>query len=281
MAEGSVAAAAAAALTQMTALVFGATGATGRWLVLDLLLHNWRVVTIGRRPWTPALLDGEGADAATAVGALPPMSELETSGRLQQVEMPDMLGAFDTAAVAQAAADADACFYVLGTTKADAGSAERFRAIDFGITEATVKALQQAEADKHSRVRHFALLSSVGADPTSYFLYMSVKGQTEDLVKAGGFHSTSIFRPGLLGRGTAARTKEKIFKWLMGSMPVGTLASAMRVDAEQQLAAASAGWRIFSNSDISRMAKEEAAAAGVAGGGTGAAPAKGGDGGEL
>eukprot|EP00049_Salpingoeca_infusionum_P013046 m.243343 g.243343 ORF g.243343 m.243343 type:complete len:54 (+) comp15341_c0_seq6:249-410(+) len=49
---------------------------------------------------------------------------------------------------------------------------------------------------------------------------MRVKGEIEEAVKAMAFQSLDIFRPGMLGRGEAARPVEKFFgkdkkPWLM------------------------------------------------------------------
>ena len=61
---------------------------------------------------------------------------------------------------------------------------------------------------------HCSLLTSFGSNPNSWFLYPRTKGELETSVKGLEFSYTSIFRPGLLGRGESARLGEKIVsKW--------------------------------------------------------------------
>ena len=55
-----------------------------------------------------------------------------------------------------------------------------------------------AAACKDAGVRHFSLMTSVGADARSKFYYVRLKGEQEDRVKALGFERTSLFRPSLL-----------------------------------------------------------------------------------
>ena len=45
------------------------------------------------------------------------------------------------------------------------------------------------------------------------------------------FDTLSIFKPGLLNRGSMARLNEKISMWLMPSIPVAVVAKAMRIQA--------------------------------------------------
>ena len=56
----------------------------------------------------------------------------------------------------------------------------------------------------------FSLVSSVGANQHSWFLYPRTKGETEQMVLGTGFSITSIIRPGLLDREGATRTVEKL-----------------------------------------------------------------------
>jgi oxidoreductase len=53
-------------------------------------------------------------------------------------------------------------------------------------------------------------VSSQGANPNSWFLYPKTKGEVEEALKNLKFQSTSIYRPGLLDRGSKARLVEKI-----------------------------------------------------------------------
>ncbi len=55
-----------------------------------------------------------------------------------------------------------------------------------------------ASACKEAGVRHFSLMTSVGADAGSLSYYLRLKGTLEDRVKALGFERTSLFRPSML-----------------------------------------------------------------------------------
>jgi uncharacterized protein YbjT (DUF2867 family) len=83
-------------------------------------------------------------------------------------------------------------FCALGTTIKQAGSPERFRQVDFGYS------LRAAELAAAAGARHFLLVSSVGASPTSRGLYLRVKGDLEAAIMALGFPSVTVVRPSLL-----------------------------------------------------------------------------------
>lgn len=87
----------------------------------------------------------------------------------------------------------DGAICALGTTRAKAGSAAAFRAIDFDYTLAVATQIR-----RHGATR-FALTSSMGADAGSRFFYPRVKGELEDAVRALGFDALTIVRPGMLG----------------------------------------------------------------------------------
>ena len=88
-----------------------------------------------------------------------------------------------------------------------------------------------AKLAKEAGIAHYGLLSSVGANPNSFFTYTKCKGLIEEDVKAMDFATTSIFRPGLLNRGKLARWNERLFMFLSSSTPVGAVAKAMRLQA--------------------------------------------------
>ncbi|KAG0283140.1 Protein fmp52, mitochondrial, partial [Linnemannia gamsii] len=75
-------------------------------------------------------------------------------------------------------------FCTLGTTRANAGSAEAFKKID-----------QQYVLDS---ALHFLYCSSGGSNANSYFLYMKTKGETEKALAEIGFERVSIFQPAFL-----------------------------------------------------------------------------------
>ena len=89
------------------------------------------------------------------------------------------------------AADGGIC--ALGTTRAKSGSAAAYRAIDYGFALAIATQVRAAGA------RRFALVTSMGADARSWFLYTRTKGELEAAVDRLAFPSLTIVRPGFLG----------------------------------------------------------------------------------
>ena len=80
----------------------------------------------------------------------------------------------------------------LGTTIRQAGSQERFRAVDFGY------ALSAARLGRERGAHHFLLVSALGASAASRVFYNRVKGELEDAVRGLGYRSLTIVRPSLL-----------------------------------------------------------------------------------
>ncbi|KAM8819598.1 oxidoreductase HTATIP2 isoform 3-T4 [Rhynchonycteris naso] len=80
--------------------------------------------------------------------------------------------------------------------------------------------LKSAELAKAGGCKHFNLLSSKGADKSSSFLYLQVKGEVEDRVEELKFDRYSIFRPGVL---LCDRQESRPGEWLVrkffGSLP--------------------------------------------------------------
>lgn len=83
-------------------------------------------------------------------------------------------------------------FSGLGTTKAQAGSIEAQRKIDYDLN------LDLAKSAKEAGVDTYVLISAGSANANSSFAYVKMKGQLEDDVKALGFKHTIIVRPGLI-----------------------------------------------------------------------------------
>lgn len=197
-------AAAAATATETTqkevcALVCGHTGATGRALTALLLADKRvaRVVTIGRHEYFVK------NDKLRHVA-------ISNVKEIAEVELPADVAGMELHA-----------FWCLGTTRKDAGSAQRFREIDFGGAEAFI-----ALCKKHN-VNNFMLLSSTGASSSSWFLYMKTKGEIEDAARNAGFARVEIFRPGLLDRGDERRTNESLSLFFLSGLPAKKLAMAM------------------------------------------------------
>lgn len=58
--------------------------------------------------------------------------------------------------------------------------------------------VSQAKAAHASGTQTYVLISSHGANSSSYFPYLKMKGELEDSVKALGFKHVVIVRPGLI-----------------------------------------------------------------------------------
>ncbi|KAG0744945.1 hypothetical protein G6F57_006707 [Rhizopus arrhizus] len=91
-------------------------------------------------------------------------------------------------------------FCCLGTTRADAGSAEKFKKIDqeYVLQSAKIIAEENKDTSSNQSPVHYVYCSSKGANKNSMFLYPKTKGQTEEELKELGFQRVSIMRPGLL-----------------------------------------------------------------------------------
>lgn len=103
--------------------------------------------------------------------------------------------------------DGDVFFSAMGTTRSAAGSKEAQYRVDFDYQ------LECAKAAKQNGVTRYVLISSIGADPTSSFFYLKMKGALERSVRELGFQSAHILRPATLtGLRETPRTMEKIFE---------------------------------------------------------------------
>lgn len=87
---------------------------------------------------------------------------------------------------------ADQLVCALGSTIRQAGSEERFRAVDFGYPLALARLAVARGA------RHVLLVSALGADPRSRVFYNRVKGELEAALSALPLPALSIVRPSLL-----------------------------------------------------------------------------------
>lgn len=109
------------------------------------------------------------------------------------------------------AVDGVAC--ALGTTRAVAGSAAAFRAVDLELP------LTVARITRRRGSVRFALTSSMGADPRSPFLYTRTKGELEAGLRRLSYPSLTIVRPGLLGgERSEPRAAEAIAQTILGAL---------------------------------------------------------------
>ncbi len=148
-----------------TVLLAGASGLSGGQ-TLDALLGApdvSRVVAVSRRPL--------GRDHPRLANRIVQFERLES--QLQGVTC-------------------DLAFCCLGTTLRQAGSQQRFRAVDLDCVLAFARAARAANAQR------FVVISSVGADPQSRNFYLRTKGEMEEQLAAVGFASLDILQPSVL-----------------------------------------------------------------------------------
>jgi len=96
----------------------------------------------------------------------------------------------------------DVAFSCLGTTLKDAGSKEAQKKVDFDYQ------YEFAKAAKENDVEDYILVSAYGANPQSKIFYSKMKGELEVAVKQLHFNKITIFKPGMLERKDSERTGE-------------------------------------------------------------------------
>lgn len=111
----------------------------------------------------------------------------------QHAQLHNPVLAFDALPDAPDWARVDAVICALGSTIAQAGSREAFHRIDhdYPLAFARLALAHGAQA--------FALNSAAGANPRSSIFYSRVKGELERDLRALGFPSLTLVRPGLIG----------------------------------------------------------------------------------
>ncbi|KAG8811775.1 Protein fmp52, mitochondrial [Serendipita sp. 411] len=179
-----------------SAIIFGATGATGKHVLRTLLSTKefTKVGEYGRRVTAlDTLPNEEGLDKAKLVQKVVDMEKLENEQDLKQ--------------------DWDVIFITLGTTRAIAGSAEAFEKID---REYVLSAARQVKTKETQRIVY---VSSAGANRNSMFLYPRSKGLTEDGLAALGYNDTIIFRPGALAERGSFELGGYIANGVLGAIP--------------------------------------------------------------
>ncbi|GAA6054453.1 hypothetical protein JCM3770_007224 [Rhodotorula araucariae] len=179
------------ATAQKRLLLLGATGETGRQALAAALAdaRTSHVLTFGRSaPTIDATIPGHAKLTHASLDYEALLAERDAGGVGPESDK-------------LRAADADAVLIAHGTTRANAGSAERFERVDREYVLAAAKAARNEAKVAQSLV----YVSSSGADSKSWFLYPKSKGLTEEGLAGLGYARTIIFRPGLLvvpgGRG--------------------------------------------------------------------------------
>jgi uncharacterized protein YbjT (DUF2867 family) len=175
----------------MKAVIMGATGLVGGWVIQELLAEPrcTEVTSVGRRAQVPQVQKWK-----ERIGS---MTDLDTL--LKDVQ-------------------ADAAFCCLGTTIKKAGSQSAFEEIDWHLP------LRFARSLRKQGVKQFHVVSSLGADAASKNFYLRTKGRMEDELKALGFETLAIYRPSLLlGERQEKRPMEhlsiKAYRWFEPMYP--------------------------------------------------------------
>ncbi|XP_065672355.1 uncharacterized protein LOC100201769 isoform X4 [Hydra vulgaris] len=221
------------------AILVGATGVTGKYLLAELLKVKefTHIVTLGRRK-AEVPYDVKGIS----------LEDEENSGRLQQVVI-DMEN-LNSESVKKYFVGQDVFFTCLGTTRKDAGSAENFKRIDYGYNYSL------AQIAKESGVRLYSQMSTSGANKDSFWLYLNSKGKLEWDCGLLNFPQYSIFRPSFLDRQDKKRLLEKFAGFFVTPISCQTVAQAMVVDALMKLHSQlpeSSEQTIYENSQIYKM----------------------------
>lgn len=171
--------------TPRTALIAGASGLIGNYLIFKLLKSDDydKVISLSRRPL-----------------------------HLKHPKLEERVVDFDHLKP-ENATGADVVFCCLGTTIKQAGSQEAFRKVDFTYP------LELARTARAAGARQYLLVSSVGADASSRVFYSRVKGEVEEAIGRLGYDSYTILRPSiLLGKRKQFRPGEILGKaadWLL------------------------------------------------------------------
>ncbi|MBN6066599.1 NAD(P)H-binding protein [Aggregatibacter actinomycetemcomitans] len=195
----------------MKAILIGATGATGKVLLQQLLADETysQVNIFVRKP--------------TA---------------LSHPKLQEFVIDFDQPEQWRDPVQGDVLFSCLGTTIKAAGSQDAQWKIDYDYQ------YQFAQAARANGVPRYVLVSSFGANAKSKSFYTRMKGQLDEAVQQIGFPHCVIVRPPILERPNSDRAGEKIslaiIKGLniigllkkLTPMPVATLANVMRQAAK-------------------------------------------------
>ncbi len=111
---------------------------------------------------------------------------------IQHAKLKEIVIDFDNMATLHQNIQADVAFCCLGTTIAKAGSKEAFFRIDYDYVVGFARQCRIAG------VKHFLVISALGADARSINFYNRVKGKMENGLKDIGFEHLSILQPSLL-----------------------------------------------------------------------------------
>jgi len=169
---------------KLTANVIGATGLVGKQLVQQLLINDIfeEVKVFSRRKTTivhPKLVE-------------------HVVDFKSKITWEDLL-------------NGDVLFSALGTTLKQAGSKEKQYDVDFLLN------LDFAKQAKKNGIKHYVLVSSVGANSKSKVFYTRIKGELDDAVAKLGYENLVVLRPSSL---TGKRSEKRLAEVI--SIPIAT-----------------------------------------------------------
>ncbi|QBO59198.1 NAD(P)H-binding protein [Chryseobacterium salivictor] len=190
----------------MKALIIGATGATGKDLVHQLLQDSdfKEIDVFVRKPLT--------------------INDSKLKTHVVDFEKPEEW---------KDLVKGDVAFSCLGTTLKTAGSKEAQKKVDVDYQ------YNFAKSAKENEVEDFILVSAYGASATSKMFYSQLKGELEEKIKKLHFNKVTIFQPGMLERKSSDRFGEvagaKVIKFInkfgllksQKPLPTDVLAHAM------------------------------------------------------
>ncbi|MEO5650542.1 MAG: NAD-dependent epimerase/dehydratase family protein [Ginsengibacter sp.] len=192
-------------MNKKTAVVIGATGLIGSYLVEELLKDDaFEIVrTLARRP----------------LAMLHP--------KLQQ----RMVNFNDMNDYQEKFGEGDIIFCCIGTTQKNVkGDKALYERIDFDIP------LNAAQIGVSKGFKKYLIVSSVGANENSSNFYLKLKGKTENALIQFAFESIGIFRPSmLLGYRKESRKGEKVVQRVMKFLSLflfGSLKKYQAIDAK-------------------------------------------------
>jgi uncharacterized protein YbjT (DUF2867 family) len=188
---------------QRTALVVGATGLIGQFLVkkLEQQKEYKKIYILIRR-------------------------DIEVNSKKVEVKV-FSFDALESSVIPKV----DDVFCCLGTTMKKAKTKEAFKQVDYEYP------LKIARGALEKGAKQFLVVSAIGASETSRFFYSRVKGEMEKAVMKLAYSHIHIFRPSLLlGERTELRVGEKVGEWgakLAKPLLKGALAKYRAISGEQ------------------------------------------------
>lgn len=186
-----------------TAIILGATGATGNLLVKTLISDSrYDKIKLFSR-------SSAGISSIKVEEYLTDLFELEKCSA-------DFTG--------------DEVFCCIGTTKSKTPDEETYRKIDYGIPVAAAKLARK------NNINTFIVMSALGADVNSSIFYNRTKGEMQRDVAAAGVPKTYILQPSLiLAERDETRVMEKVaagFMWLINPLLIGGAAKFKSIKAK-------------------------------------------------